>query len=159
MKRQLSFAILLLVAVYWATAQDKQNKRTFVCSAASQGMCNPSNTCGSASAPCQIDIKRTDDGSSATPGIPGAKGNAPFCVRVGTAITWHTTSKNTGFTVDFGQSAPFDKAGPIFGGSDRTVTVVAKTPGCYKYSTGACNTEAVYGMCAEGSSEIVISAK
>jgi hypothetical protein len=157
----LSLLPLLLLAAYWATGQQKTGtKRTYVCPEPNpQGMCSAANTCGSASAACRLDIKRTDYGASVTPNIPGAKGNATFCVRQGTAITWQTSAKNTGFTVDFGTAFPFDPAGFIMGGSDKTVSDVAKTPGCYKFSVGACNTDAIYGMCAEGSAEIIVAAK
>jgi hypothetical protein len=155
--RNLARLSLILLAAYWATGAEK---RTYVCSTANpQSTCAPGNTCGSASAPCHIDVRRTDYGAEAIPGIPGAKGNASFCVKVGTTIIWHSSSKNTGFTVDFGQAVPFEPAAAIIGGTDRTVSVVAKKPGCYKFTAGACNTEAIYGMCAEGSSDLIISDK
>jgi hypothetical protein len=151
----------VLFAGYWASGKEHNgNRRTYVCAEANpQSVCEPSNTCGSASATCNIDVKRTGDGASATPDIPGAKGNALFCVRVGTTVKWHSSSKNTGFIADFGSAFPFEPAGTIMGGSDRSVSVVAKKPGCYKFSVGACNTNAIYGMCADGSSEIVIAGK
>lgn len=122
-------------------------------------MCNPSTTCGSESAACHVDIKRTAYGASATPDIQGAKGNTPFCVRVGTTIVWQTSAKNTGFTVDLGDSSPFETSDAIIGGSDRSISVVAKKPGCYKFTAGACDTKAIYGMCDEGGAEIVVAAK
>ena len=138
-------------------AKDKHSER-YVCSEpAPQAMCTPANTCGSASAPCTIDVKRGSYSASVTPGIPGAKSNAPFCVRVGTTITWQSSSRNTGFTIDFGPSSPFEREGAIIGGSDRSVSVKAKKAGCYKFSVGACNPGAIYGMCAEGSAEAVIA--
>jgi hypothetical protein len=80
-------------------------------------MCTPKNTCGSASAPCAVDIKRTAESAAVTPDIPGAKSNTPFCVKTGTTMTWKSVSKNTGFVVDFGPSAPFEPAGAaIIGG-------------------------------------------
>ncbi len=166
MKRQRRFPIryvmllpLLLFATYLTMADWKHgNRRTYVCSEANaQGTGSPTDTCGSSSSACQIDVKRTDYGASVTPNILGAKRNEPFYVKVGTTITWQTSSKNTGFTVDFGPSSPFEPAGAIIGGSDRSVSVVAKKAGCYKFTAGACNTEAIYGMCAEGSSDIVIA--
>jgi len=86
-----------------------------------------------------VDIKRTDggDSASATPSIPDAKGNAPFCVKTGTTITFKSTSKNTGFVLDFGNSSPFESGPAITGGAERPVSVVAKKPGCYTYSVGA----------------------
>ena len=84
------------------------------------------------------DIKRTGgDSASATPNVWNAKSNAPFCVSAGTTITFKSTSKDTGFVLDFGSSAPFDSGAAITGGADRPVSVVAKKPGCYTYSVGA----------------------
>jgi hypothetical protein len=44
----------------------------------------------------------------------------------------------------------------IIGGSDKSVTLVAKTPGCYKYSVGACLSGAIYGMCGNSTAELVV---
>jgi len=154
--RVLVLPVLLQVGI--SSAQDhRHSKRTHICAEPTpQAMCNASNTCESPSAPCRIDVKRTDYGASATPALPGAKSNAPICVKAGTIVTWHSASKNTGFTVDFGPSSPFDPAGAIIGGSDRSVSVTAKKEGCYKYSVGACDTDAIYGMCAEGTAELIL---
>ena len=65
-------------------------------------------------------------------------------------------SKNTGFVVDVSEESPFDPDGAIIGGSNRTAAVVAKKPGCYKYSVGACVSGAVSGMCANSSGEVII---
>jgi hypothetical protein len=124
-----------------------------------QAICSASNTCGSPSTPCSIDVKRTPYGASVTPSIPGAKENTPFCVKAGTKIIWQSSSKNTGFTVDFGPSSPFKPGeGVIIGGSDRSVSLVARNQGCYKFSVGACIAGAVYGMCAESNADLVIKA-
>ena len=148
---------LLLLASYMA-AKDEKGGSKYVCSEANpQGICNGSTMCGSPSAPCVVDIKRTANAASVTAGIPGAKANAPFCVKVGTTVTWKSESKNVGFVVDFGPSSPFDQ-GTIIGGADRSVSAVAKKPGCYKFSAGACVSGAIYGMCGETSTEIVVSA-
>jgi hypothetical protein len=130
-----------------------------VCSETNPGsLCNASTRCGSSSNPCVADIKRTSDAASVTPNIAGAKGNAPFCVKVGTTVTWQSTSKNTGFVLDFGASSPFDTPdGAIIGGSDRAVSVVAKRPGCFKYSVGACVAGAIYGMCDSQNAEIIVT--
>ena len=85
-----------------------------------------------------------------------AKSNALFCVKTGTTVTWKSTGKNIGFVVDVGTTSPFEPAGAIIGGTDRSVSVVAKTPGCYKYSAGACVSGAIYGMCKETSAEFVV---
>jgi len=104
-----------------------------------------------------VDIKRTASAASVTPGIPGAKENAPFCVKVGTKVTFKSESKNVGFVLDFGSSSPFSQAA-IIGGSDRPVTAVANKPGCFKFSAGACVSGAIYGMCGETSTEIIVTA-
>jgi hypothetical protein len=163
MKFQRSFAIfaglLLLALVPLAThtmARGKDNDK-YVCSETNpQGMCSASTTCGSAGAPCVVDIKRTANAASVTPSIPGAKDNAPFCLKVGTKVTFKSVSKNVGFVLDFGPSSPFGQ-GTIIGGSDRPVSLVANKPGCFKFSTGACVSGAIYGMCGETSTEIIVS--
>ena len=164
MKNQRRFVIgcglvllpLLLLASYLA-AEGQKGGSKYVCSEANpQGLCNASTTCGSPSAPCMVDVKRTANAASVTAGIPGAKANAPFCVKVGTTITWKSESKNVGFVVDFGPSSPFDR-GTIIGGSDRQVSVVANKAGCYKFSAGACVSGAIYGMCGDTSAEVIVT--
>jgi len=147
---------LVLLATYLAAKEKDSNK--YICSESDpQGICNASTTCGSASAPCVVDIKRTANAASVTPGIPGAKENAPFCVKVGTTVTFKSVSKNVGFVLDFGSSSPFSQAA-IIGGSDRPINATASKPGCFKFSTGACVSGAIYGMCGETSTEIIVSA-
>lgn len=137
----------------------EHGKRSYVCSEPNpQTICTPSNTCGSESQPCEIDVKRTSSSASMTPSIPDAKSNATFCVAAGTTIVWKSSDKNTGFTIDFGPSSPFDSTGAIIGGSDRSISLPAKKPGCYKFSVGACNTGGIYGMCGEGSADLIVSA-
>jgi len=146
----------LLFKCVGAQAQSR-NGNKYACSEPNPAaLCNASNTCGSASAPCTVDVKRTSNAAQAVPSIPNAKGNATFCVKAGTTVTWQSTSKNTGFVVDFGPSAPFDEGGTIIGGSDRSVSVVAKKPGCYKYSAGACVSGAIYGMCGTANAEAIV---
>jgi hypothetical protein len=89
--------------------------------------------------------------------MTNAKANTPFCVKVGTTVTWQTSAKNTGFIIDFGPSSPFDIPGAIIGGSDRPISVVAKRSGCYKFSLGACIAGSNYGMCGSTDSEIVVT--
>jgi len=94
---------------------------------------------GSTSSPRTIDIRRSQGTlATATPSIPNAKSNKPFCIKVGATVTFMSGSKNTGFVVDFGKANPFDHEGSIIGGADRPITVTAKHPGCYTYSVGAC---------------------
>jgi plastocyanin len=138
-----------------AIAQSKSNK--YACSEAKPAqLCNAANTCGSASSPCAVDVKRTSNAASSTPDIPNAKSNSLFCVKVGTTVQWKSSGRNIGFVVDMSETSPFEPGGAIIGGSDRAVSVVAKTPGCYKYSAGACASGAIYGMCGQANAELVI---
>jgi hypothetical protein len=121
-----------------------------------QSLCNAGNTCGSSSTPCIVDVKRDNVGASATPNLPGAKGNSTFCVNTGTTIVWKTTQKNTGFVVDFGSPSPFGSDDAIIGGAKRSVSVTAQKAGCYKYSAGACISGAIQGMCGSGTAEAII---
>jgi hypothetical protein len=165
MKIQSSFAIwcsslllpfFLLFSCIGAQAQSK-NGNKYACSEPNPAaLCNASITCGSASAPCTVDVKRTANSAESVASIAKPKGNATFCVNTGTTITWQSTSKNTGFVVDFGPSDPFAQGGTIIGGSDRAVSVVAKKPGCYKYSAGACVSGAIYGMCGNANAEVIV---
>jgi plastocyanin len=102
-------------------------------------------------------VKRTSDSASSTPSIPNAKSNSLFCVKVGTKVTWKSTEKDNGFVVDVGPSSPFDPAGSIIGGSDRSVSVTAKRPGCFKYTAGACRSGAIYGMCGTADAELIVT--
>ncbi len=160
MKIQCSFAIgcvtlLLLCSAAWAQKSSK-----YACSEPNPAsLCNAANTCGSASTPCSVDVKRTAQAASATPSIAGAKGNSTFCVKTGTTVVWKSDTKNQGFVVDVGPTSPFEPSGAIIGGSDRSVSTVAKTPGCYKFSAGACLSGAVYGMCGNGSAELIVVGK
>src|SRR5208283_645898 len=107
---------VLLIASFAAAEDKKKDSSQDVCSQASPAsMCNASNTCGSA---CMVNVKRTSYSSSATPSIPGAKGDGIFCVKAGTTVTWQSTAKNTGFLIDFGASSPFDSPSTITGGTE-----------------------------------------
>ena len=134
-----------------------QAKGKYVCAEPNpQSLCNADNTC-SASAPCTVDIKRDGMSSAtATPGFPKAKGNSLFCVKPGTAVTFQTSSKGTGFIVDPGPSSPFDPPDTIIGGAQKPVQVTAKRPGCFKYSVGACYSGATFGMCGSGTAEVIV---
>jgi hypothetical protein len=153
--------LLLSLSLASFVVANAQNKRAnkYVCTETNPtSMCTASSRCGSNSAPCVVDLKRRG-GTSATvtPAIPNAKSNAPFCVKVGTTVTWQSSANNTGFILDFGPSSPFDTPGAIIGGSDRPISVVAKRPGCYKFSLGACIAGTIYGMCGSTNSEIVVT--
>jgi plastocyanin len=155
------FFVLPLLLTSLSVGGDNKRIKNDVCSAAnSANICSSENTCGSPSSPCSIDIRRSM-GSDATaiPSISGAKANNAFCIGVGTAVTFTTSSKNTGFVIDFGNSNPFDHEGAIMGGADRPITVTAKHPGCYTYSVGACTPGTIYGMCGQSDTQFIISAK
>jgi plastocyanin len=165
MKIQRSFAIwfgslfvpfFLLFNSPGAQGQSKNGNKYACLEPNPAALCNASNTCGSASTPCTVDVKRTANSAAAVPSIPNAKNNATFCVNAGTTLTWQSTSRNTGFVVDFGPADPFAQGGTIIGGSDRSVSVVAKKAGCYKYSAGACVSGAIYGMCGTANAEFII---
>jgi hypothetical protein len=153
------FILLLLLVLprnISLTANGPQGKK-YVCSEPNpETMCSAATTCGSASTPCTVDVKRTANSASVTPGIAGAKSNRPFCVKVGTTVSWSSSQKNTGFVLDFGPTSPFDQ-GTIIGGSDRSVSAVAKNPGCHKFSAGACVSGSIYGMCGSADTEIVVT--
>ena len=153
--------VLPLLLTTFLLGKDAQKKiKGDVCSASNPAsICNEANTCGSASSPCTINIKRSQGTSAtATPDFPNAKSNKAFCIKVGTTVTFMSTSKNTGFVVDFGNANPFDHDGSIIGGADRPITVTAKHPGCYTYSVGACTPGTVYGMCGNTDTQLIISA-
>jgi plastocyanin len=152
-----SLMFLLLSSLIVAQEQQRGSDKYLCTEPNPQSICNADNTCGSSSVPCVVDIKRTAAEASATPSIPKAKANMPFCVKVGTTVTWKSVSKNTGFVVDFGPDSPFEPAGAIIGGSDRAVSSVVKKKGCYKYSAGACVSGAIYGMCGSVETELVIT--
>ena len=150
-------AILTLSLATYVTANDEHNK--YVCSETNPtSICNASTRCGSDSEPCVVDLKRSGANSaSVKPSIKNVKENAPFCVKTGMTVTWQSTSKDTGFVLDFGASSPFNAPGAIIGGSDRPISVVAKRPGCYRFSLGACTSGTVYGMCGSVDTELVVS--
>jgi len=139
-------------------AQDQQRGREmYVCSEANPASaCTAENTCGSGSTACTVEIKRSSYAASVTPGIANAKSNMPFCVKVGTTMIWKSPSKNTGFVIDFGPDNPFAQEA-IVGGSDRPVSVVTKKKGCYKYSSGACYSGGLDGMCGSVETELIIT--
>lgn len=144
-----ALALVLLAQFQNAHAQ----KNSYACKEADPvALCTAANTC---SGSCSVDVKRTANAASATPGLPGAKGNSTFCVKVGTQVTWKSDTKHQGFIVDMGPNSPFDVP-DIIGGSDKSVTTTAKTPGCYRYSAGACLSGAIYGMCGNGTAELVV---
>jgi len=152
-------ALLVLGCVVLLTCTDAQaqKKSKYVCGEPDPAsLCTAANTCGSASAPCTVDITKSGSSSNVKPGIPGAKNNQFFCVKAGTTVVWMTSNKNTGFMVSFGTDSPFTPDDPIMGGGNKQVTVKAITPGCYKYDAGAFYSGATYGMSGGSKPELVI---
>jgi len=157
-----SLFVLPLLLNFDVIGQDTKKKvKNDVCSASNPAsICSAENTCGSAASPCSIDIRRSGGSSAtATPNMPGAKSDKAFCIKTGTTVTFTSSSKDTGFVLDFGNSNPFDRAGAIMGGADRPITVTARHAGCYTYSVGACTAGTVYGMCGDDMAQFVISDK
>ena len=160
MQRFTSFSAVLVlscVVLLTFTAAQAQKKSKYVCDEANPAsLCTAANTCGSASAPCTVDITKSGSSSNVKPGIPGAKSNQFFCVKAGTTVLWMTSNKNTGFMVSFGTDSPFIPDDPIVGGGSKQVSVKAGTPGCYKYDAGAFYSGATYGMSGGSKPELVI---
>jgi plastocyanin len=145
-----------VLAVMTTTASPAQKKNPYACTVqTSASSCSAANMCGSPSQPCTIDVKRTNYGASATPAFPGSKGNATFCVKAGTTVVWKSDTKHQGFIVDMGPASPFN-LDDIIGGSDKSVTVTANKPGCYRYSVGACISGEIYGMCGNSNAQIIV---
>lgn len=138
-------------------ANAQQNAKKHACTETStQSLATSANACGSNGNPCVVDVKRSGRSVSVSPTIQSGKSNPIFSVQVGTTVTWESTQKDTGFVIDFGPSSPFDR-GAIIGGSDRSVSVVATKPGCYRYSAGACVAGAIDGMCNSADAELVVT--
>lgn len=155
---QRSLAVLSLLALLSADVAAKaQKKSKYICDEPEPAsLCNASNTCGSGSSACSIDITKGGNSANVKPGIPNAKNNHFFCVKAGTTVTWMSSNKNTGFTISFGTDSPFDPDDPIIGGGQKPVTVKAQVPGCYKYDAGAFYSGAIYGMASGSKPELVI---
>ena len=154
------FVLPLLLTGFMTGKDTKKKIKDDVCTASNPAsICAAANTCGSATSPCSINIRRSGGSyATVTPSIPDAKSNKAFCIKVGTTVTFMSGSRNVGFLVDFGTANPFDHDGSIIGGSDRPITVTAKHPGCYTYSVGACTPGTVYGMCGNADTQLIISA-
>jgi plastocyanin len=158
MKAQKTIAMLLVVGCIVLLASGTLlAKSKYVCDEAQPAsLCTAANTCGSASAPCTIDINKSGSSSNVKPGVPNAKNNQFFCIKKGTTVVWMTSNKNTGFMISFGTDSPFDPDDPIIGGANKQITVKADTPGCYKYDAGAFYSGATYGMGGGSKPELVI---
>jgi hypothetical protein len=119
-------------------------------------LCTAANTCGSATAPCTVNVNKSSSSATVKPSVPDAKGNQFFCIKKGTQVVWMTSNRNTGFMISFGTDNPFDPDDPIIGGADKQITVKANTPGCYKYDAGGFYPGATYGMGGGSKPELVI---
>jgi len=149
--------MLIMICIVLMTCSLVQAKSKYVCDEPNpESMCTAANTCGSASAPCTIDITKSGQSSNVKPGIPNAKNNQFFCIKRGTTVVWMTSNKNTGFMISFGTDSPFDPDDPIIGGANKQITVKANTPGCFKYDAGAFYPGATYGMGGGSKPELVI---
>ena len=150
-------AVLVAVSLLLVTSAFAQKKSKYVCDEPNPAsMCTAANTCGSASAPCTVNVNKSGNSSTVKPGVPDAKNNQFFCVKKGTTVVWMTSNKNTGFMISFGTDNPFDPDDPIIGGANKQITVKANTPGCYKYDAGAFYSGATYGMSGGSKPELVI---
>lgn len=148
---------MAVVCIVMLAVDVAQAKSKYVCDEPDPAsMCTAANTCGSASAPCTVDITKAGNSSNVKPGVPNAKNNQLFCIKKGTTVVWMTSNKNTGFMISFGTDSPFDPDDPIAGGANKQVTVKANTPGCYKYDAGAFYSGATYGMSGGSKPELVI---
>ena len=150
-------AVLVAVSLLLVTSAFAQKKSKYVCDEPDPAsLCTAANTCGSASAPCTVDINKSGSSASVKPGVPNAKNNQFFCIKKGTTTVWMTSNKNTGFMISFGTDNPFAPDDPIIGGANKQITVKANTPGCYKYDAGAFYPGAIYGMSGGSKPELVI---
>ncbi len=141
-----------------AVQAQKSNVNEYACKTPNaESLCNAATTCGSASAPCTVTIKKDGGGASITPDIAGAKPNKLFCVKAGTKMNFEAKSKNTGFVLDFGPKTPFDKEDSIVGGSNKPDSATAMNAGCYRFSAGACVSGAISGMCGSQMMEMVVA--
>jgi hypothetical protein len=157
MKVQRRIAVSAMLSMFLLVGlASAQKKGKYVCDEPNpESLCTAANTCPASG--CSVDIKRDGmNSATATPSLPKAKGNSLFCVKEGTAVTFQTSSKGTGFIVDFGPSSPFDPPDTIIGGAKKPVEVTAKRTGCFKYSSGACYSGATYGMCGSGTAEAIV---
>jgi hypothetical protein len=163
MKAQQLFNIwneLLLLSCFVllsCSASQAQKKSKYICDQEQpESMCNESNTCGSSSSPCRVDVTRSANFANVQPGIPNAKNNKLFCIKAGTEVIWMSSNKNNGFMVSFGTDSPFEPDGSIIGGGKKPVRTTASTPGCYKYDAGAFRSGTVFGMSGGSKPELVI---
>jgi hypothetical protein len=153
---RLLLPVLLIASFAAADDKKKDNSKDACANPNPASLCSADNTCGSASSPCTVNIKRTSYSSSATPSIPGAKGNDLFCVQTGTTVVWQATGKGIGFLVDPGKSSPFTPPGTFMGGSEKSISTVAKTPGCITYHVSATAQNGIYGKSKAATAQLIV---
>jgi hypothetical protein len=153
-----TIAMLCAFCLLLAGLASAQKKSQYACAEAKpETLCTPQNTCGSATQTCVIDIRKTGNAASVQASTPDKEKNKVFCIKEGTRVQFTSSSKNTGFVVDFGPKFPFEPMDEsIIGGSNKPVEVTATAPGCYNFSAGACVSGATYGMCGNANAEAVI---
>lgn len=138
-------------------AQKKKGGNSYACAEPNaETLCTAANTCGSDGSSCTVDIKK-DVTTTVAPSTPDKKKNQLFCVKAGTQVKFDSTSKNTGFVLDFGPKSPFDRDDAIIGGNKKPDTATATTPGCYRFSAGVCVSGGIYGMCGTQMTEMVVT--
>ena len=138
-------------------AQKKKGGASYTCvEPNAETLCTAANTCGSDGAGCTVDIKK-DVTTTVTPSTPDKKKNQMFCVKSGTQVKFDSTSKNTGFVLDFGPKSPFERDDAIVGGNKKPDSATAANPGCYRFSAGACVSGGIYGMCGTQMTEMVVT--
>lgn len=149
--------LLSCVFAFNCASSQAQKKGKYTCDEAQPAsLCNESNTCGSPSNPCTIDVTRASNSADVKPTTPGGKKNQPFCLKTGTKVIWLSSRGGNGFMVSFGSDSPFQPDNPIMGGGKKHVTVTAAAPGCYRYDAGAFTSGTVYGMSGGNKGEFVI---
>jgi len=156
-KRDRFFVLVVFSLMFSVAVSHAQKKGKYACQEEQpESLCSQTNTCGSESTACTIDVLRSGDSSNVKPGIADAKNNHLFCIKSGTEVIWMTSKKNTGFMVSFGPDSPFDPDDPIMGGTKKQVKRKAVTPGCYTYDAGASISGTIYGMSGGSRRELVI---
>ncbi|ABF41978.1 hypothetical protein Acid345_2977 [Candidatus Koribacter versatilis Ellin345] len=148
-----AFAILSVVALH----AQKEPKRGKACSAPHpEQYCTAQNTCGGNGQACTVGVERTGDSAKVTASSSAKKGNALFCVKKGSEVSWEAAEKNLGFVIDVKPVFPFDKGEAIIGGSGRPVPLTADKTGCFTYTASACKSGSTYGMCKTVTGNFII---
>src|SRR3974390_302850 len=102
-------ALVALFCLFLLVSTAAMAKSKYLCDEPDPAsLCTAANTCGSASAPCTVDITKSGNSSNVKPGVPNAKNNQLFCIKKGTAVVWMTSNKNTGFMISVGTGSRLD---------------------------------------------------